>query len=119
MFSIKRTEYMKECKRCGKPIRSDFGDYCDECSSIVKSTSKLTIAENTVNILAYIMLVIGIIGSIILASTIVVDWKYGFNPTGFAITIGTLFFSILIWALLRLAIEVSINIRHIAGGKNG
>lgn len=81
--------------------------------------------EDVIKILSTVILVIGIATSIFLAFTIIVVEEpsmYGkyiysdevFNPEGLVITIATLLSSILLFALLRLAVGVSINIRKIA-----
>lgn len=84
----------------------------------METFKELTFTEKTVNIIAYIILAAGMIGSLIMAFTITTDYRIYFgselNPVGLGITIGTLFMSVLLWALLRLAVEVSVNIRNIA-----
>ena len=84
----------------------------------METFKELTFTEKTVNIIAYIILAAGMIGSLIMAFTITTDYRIysgsELNPVGLGITIGTLFMSVLLWALLRLAVEVSVNIRNIA-----
>lgn len=78
---------------------------------------EMTIIEKIVTVISYIILIVGVVGSIIMAFTITTDYHLYFgselNSTGLAITIGTLFTSILLWALLRLVVEVAANVRHL------
>ena len=78
--------------------------------------SKFSNIEKTIYLLSNVLLIIGIIVSIImLFSIVIVETVFStkFSLMGLAITISTLFSSILFWALLRLAVEVSVNIREI------
>ena len=76
-------------------------------------------AEVTLNAIAIIVLVCGIIGTLICLFTIVfVDSgnRYAdevFSPTGLVITLGVLLSSLTTWAVLKLFCEVAANIREI------
>lgn len=127
-------------------INDHAGDYCERCvieskfnvidkainvlgnnNSNAKTNSCYTVFERIINVLANVILILGIITSIIMSFTIIIEndssfgrWTYtegGFSPIGFAIVIFTLISSVLLWALLKVTIEVSVNIREIAKSK--
>lgn len=115
---------MKPCKGCGTMISDSAGDFCERCLT----KSKFNNVEKTVNILSNLLLTLGVIASIVMSFSIVVVEKaesFGrftyskkeFSPIGLVIVVSTLFSSILLWALLKLAIDVSVNIRTIAKNK--
>ena len=105
-------------------ISDSAGDFCERCLT----KSKFNNVEKTVNILSNLLLTLGVIASIVMSFSIVVVEKaesFGrftyskkeFSPIGLVIVVSTLFSSILLWALLKLAIDVSVNIRTIAKNK--
>ena len=103
---------MKYCEKCGRFVEDNAGNLCEKC--LMKS--KFSNIEKTIYLLSNVLLIIGIIVSIImLFSIVIVETVFStkFSLMGLAITISTLFSSILFWALLRLAVEVSVNIREI------
>ena len=115
---------MKPCKGCGNVINDNAGDFCERC--LIKS--KFNGIERTINILSNVLLILGVVASVIMSFTIIMVEKtsgFGhltytekeFSPIGFAIVIATLLSSVLLWALLKLAIDVSVNIREIAKSK--
>ncbi len=95
--------------------------------NLIDSTEKKKVVnlnfsdENTLYVIANIILVIGIIGAFICSLTIVVvdSGEYHFiedkvfNPTGFAITIGILLLSIILWASLRVLSNISVSLKEI------
>ena len=115
---------MKPCKGCGTMISDSAGDFCERCLT----KSKFNNVEKTVNILSNLILAFGVIASIVMSFSIIMVEKaesFGrftysdkeFSPTGLIIVISTLLSSVLLWALLKLAIDVSVNIREIAKNK--
>lgn len=112
---------MKACKGCGMMISDTAGDFCEKCQKVVRKKnmeSEFNNQEKTVSVLADILLVLGIIATLIMLFTIVVTGEYSFNKEfsliGLAITVSTLFLSVLFWALLKLSVGVSVNVRKIA-----
>lgn len=114
------------CKRCGKTLQNGEGvnGLCDECltSSKYKSTDGgMTNTERALQVIAVIILVVGVICSIYFAFNLTMkEVSYGylsykkFSVEGLAITIATLLSSICTWALLYCFAEISLNIRKIA-----
>lgn len=116
---------MKVCESCGRLISDNAGKLCESCLR----KSKFNSIEKMVNILSNLLLTLGVIASIIMSFSIVMVEKaesFGrftysekeFSPIGLVIVVSTLFSSILLWALLKLVIDVSVNIRAIAKTRN-
>jgi len=82
-------------------------------------------AENTLKVIATIVLICGIIGTLICLFTIVEiqDPKFEytkvsiFNPIGFVISISILLGSLTIWASLRVLSDISINLKELNSKK--
>jgi hypothetical protein len=82
-------------------------------------------AENTLIVISYIVLIVGIISTMICLATIVyVDsGKYSFlqekvfNPTGLAISLGILLFSVTICASLIVLSNISVSLKQINSKK--
>jgi len=81
-----------------------------------------TTDEKTLKTIANLILVVGIISSLILLFTVTfvkIPGKYSwenemaFNASGLVITIGTLFSSIGLWALLRVISNISISLKEL------
>jgi len=72
-----------------------------------------TFAETTLNIIAIIVLVCGIIGTLICLFTITTNSYGDFNVIGFITSIGILLTSLTTWAVLRIFCEVAVNVRQI------
>ena len=82
-------------------------------------------AENTLNVIAGIVLWVGIIGTIFclftLTTTKVVDPTYHysihydtiFNPSGLAVSIGVLLSTLTTWAVLKVIANISISLKEI------
>lgn len=82
-------------------------------------------AENTLNVIAGIVLWVGIIGTVFclftLTTTKVVDPNYTysvhyksiFNPAGLAVSIGVLLSSLATWAVLKVISNISISLKEI------
>lgn len=84
-------------------------------------------AEKVLNIIANVVLGLGILSSIVLLFTVCwVDsgrYRYTddivFNPMGFATTIGVLLSSIISWAVLRVICNISYSLKAIRYTKVG
>jgi len=72
-----------------------------------------TFAETTLNIIAIIVLVCGIIGTLICLFMFTTSDYGDFNVIGFISSIGILLTSLTIWAVLRIFCEIAINVRQI------
>jgi len=92
----------------------------------VQDVKKLNLsAENTLKVIAIIVLIGGIISTIICLFTIVVvdSGKYHyiddkvFNPAGLATTIGVLLISLTIWASLIVLSNISVSLKEINSKK--
>lgn len=82
-------------------------------------------AENTLNVIAGIVLWVGIIGTVFclftLTTTKVVDPNYTysvhyksiFNPSGLAVSVGVLLSSLTTWAVLKVIANISISLKEI------
>ena len=82
-----------------------------------KSTKKL-MQNNTLELVSNIILVVGILGSIILAFNVMfientIFERYEFNPSGFGITVAVLFSSICTWAFLRVVCNMAKDLHEI------
>lgn len=85
------------------------------------STGDDNSAENTLNVIAYIVLVFGVIAGLICLFSIC--WiedpryhyhtKYIFNPTGFATTVAIFLSSIASWAIMRVLSNISKLLKEI------
>lgn len=83
------------------------------------------VAENTLNVIAGLVLWVGIIGTIFclftLTTTKVVDPTYHysihydtiFNPAGLAISIGVLISTLTTWAVLKVVVNISKTLKEI------
>jgi len=89
-------------------------------------TAKVNLsAENTLKVIATIVLIVGIIGAVICLFTIVLiqNPKYTyiteliFNPMGFVTTISILLGSLTIWASLKVLSDISINLKELNSKK--
>ena len=95
-------------------------EYAEVCKYFPPGSETLgTSAETTLNVIAVIVLICGIIGTLICFATIVyVDSgdRYTddvFSYIGLAITLGVLLSSLTIWSVLRLFCEIAANVRQI------
>ena len=78
-------------------------------------------AENTLKIIAVVVLVVGVIATLVLLVTIVwVDsgrYSYStdivFNPAGFATTLAVFLSTLISWASLKVLADISINLKEI------
>lgn len=89
------------------------------------SETESNAAENTLNVIAGIVLWVGIIGTIFclftLTTTKVVDPTYHysihydtiFNPAGLAISIGVLLSTLTTWAVLKVLVNISKSLKEI------
>lgn len=114
------------CKRCGKILDNGEGvnGLCDNCltnSWHSDDDIEQTKAEQILQIMSSVTLIVGIILTIIFAFKITtIEVGEGFyshkelSITGLAITLATLLSSICTWALLSCIAQMSINIRKIA-----
>ena len=97
----------------------EYEEICKYFSPTLTQTQKeilktATAAENTLNVIAIIVLVCGIIGALICLSTIAFVGRYNdFEPIGFVVSIGVLLTSLITWAILRIICEIAINLRQI------
>ncbi len=76
--------------------------------------------ENTLNVIANVVLVVGIISTFVCSFTIVIVEKpyYGYSreePSllGLGITVGILLTSLVIWASLRVLSNISVSLKEI------
>jgi len=82
-------------------------------------------AENTLKVIATIILIGGIIGTLICLFTIVMvqnpEYTYTkdliFNPMGFVTTVSVLLGSLTIWASLRVLSDISMNLKELNSKK--
>lgn len=75
-----------------------------------------TSEEVTLNIIAVITLILGLICSVILFFTLALEtdrWGTEFKLTGFVVAISVMLYTILTWALLRVIARISTNIREL------
>ena len=83
-------------------------------------------AENTLTVIANLVLGIGIIASVIMLCSICFiqnpeyhyHKEYIFNPTGFAMTCGTLLTSLTAWASMKVLANISLTLKAIKNKKN-
>jgi hypothetical protein len=81
------------------------------------------LAENTLIVISYIVLIVGVIGTMYCLATIVYvdsgNYSYHkvFNPIGFAISIGILLFSVTICASLIVLSNISVSLKQINSKK--
>ena len=90
-------------------------------NNVPKDESSNNSAENTLTVIANIVLVCGIIASVICLFTIV--WvrdpgytyikKTIFNPTGFATTIMILMSSLISWSFMKVLANISLTLKDI------
>ena len=85
-------------------------------------TKKLTSAEKTLSVMAKLVLVLGIIGSIIVFFASCAIWQYskysggivgmdGVNWLGLPYFIFCIMFTLISWSVLSILVEISVNIR--------
>lgn len=88
----------------------------------VEKKDELSLSEEkTLKTIADIVLVVGIISSVILLFTITIinvgeySWEneFKFSASGLVNTLGVLFSSIAIWALLRVISNISISLKEL------
>lgn len=75
-----------------------------------------TTEEVTLNVIAVITLIIGLICSVILFFTLALEadrWGTEFKLIGFVVAISVMLYTILTWALLRVIARISTNIREL------
>lgn len=100
----------------------------EKISETLKSTEINEVnfsAEKTLKVIATIVLIGGIIGTLICLFTIVIvqNPKYSyvedliFNPMGFVTTVAVLLGSLTIWASLRVLSDISINLKELNSKK--
>ena len=95
-----------------------------------KTFDDLITEENTLKVIANVILIVGIISSLILLFTVAIiqiqiKGEYSFedktetifNASGFVITIGTFFSSIALWAFLRVIGNISITLKELKENK--
>lgn len=76
-------------------------------------------AENTLRIVANIILIIGVLATIVLLFTIVVvkdplhHYQKVFSSEGFSVTVGTFLTVLVTWALLRVIANISYRLKNI------
>ncbi len=102
-------------------MNTNVNDSYDESNSATESNA----AENTLNVIAVVVLWVGIIGTIFclctLTTTKVVDPTYHysihydtiFNPGGLAISIGVLLSCVTTWAVLKVMVNISKTLKEI------
>lgn len=107
-----------------KAIPLDITDeeYIEVCKYFPPNSTpnEATTAEKALNVIATIVLILGIIGTVICSFSIVfVDsgrYTYSedivFNPIGFVTTLGVLLISLTIWSILRIFSEIATNVRQ-------
>lgn len=81
-----------------------------------------TSAEKALTIIANIVLIVGVIGTLIMAFTITyttIEGKYNWqdetmvNPMGIVLTIATLMSSVTVWGLLKVICNISTSLKEI------
>ena len=77
----------------------------------IETLKTTTAAENTLNIVAVIVLICGIIGSLICFYVFAVELGEGW--LGFIMSIGILLISLITWAILKIVCEIAMNLRQI------
>lgn len=98
-------------------------------TEIASSKSEMS-DENMLKIIANVILVVGIIASIVLLFTVAIvqvqiqdEYSYltktetRWSSAGFAITIGTFLFSIVLWSFFRVIINISISLKELKENK--
>lgn len=74
-----------------------------------------TSAENTLSSMAIIVLILGILGTVVSFFSLCVLWDYsgmdGISWAGIPTTINILIATLLGWSLLKVMVEISVNIR--------
>jgi hypothetical protein len=81
-----------------------------------KTSNGSTSEEGTLNAIAVITLILGLICSLILFFTLALEsdrWGTEFKMTGFVIALSVMLYTIMTWALLRVISNISINIRQL------
>lgn len=81
----------------------------------VKDKKNNTI-ENTLSVLADIVLVLGVIGAIICffsLSTIKVGFHNEFNPVGFGISVSALLSTLISWSIMKALANISLTLKSI------
>lgn len=71
-----------------------------------------TVAEKTLNVIAIIIMIFGIIGSLTSLFTIGLDQYDDITFTGLIISLGILLTSLTTWSLLKVIIEIASNVRE-------
>lgn len=74
-------------------------------------------AENTLSIIADIVLVLGIIGSFICLftlTTVKVGYKEEFNPIGFGISVSALLSTLISWSVMKVLANISLTLKGIS-----
>lgn len=111
---------MKPCKKCGVLIDEKSGDLCEECIKIANGA--FNTYEKVLKFMSYVVLIGGILSSLIMSKSIVfyrnAFYKKEISEEGLIITLSTIIFSIIIWAILSLMVDLSVNIRVLANRKN-
>lgn len=118
MFN-KKDKKMKTCKKCGVLIDEKSGDLCEKCIQIANGAYNTY--EKVLKFMSYVILIGGILSSLIMIKSIVI-YKNAFyekeiSEQGLIITLCTIIFSIVIWAILSLIVDLSVNIRVLTNRK--
>lgn len=79
------------------------------------TTNKNSSAENTLSIIADIVLVLGIIGTVVCLFTIVFVGRHNdeFNPVGFGITLSGLLSVLISWSVMKVLANISLTLKGI------
>ena len=115
-FDETRKVYFDEVPAPMSVTEEEYEELCRYFPKEIKQFEGSTSEENTLNVIAVITLILGLICSLILFFTIAFEtdrWGTEFNITGFAIALSVMLYTILTWALLRVISNISINIREL------